>query len=73
VAANFPAIIAAVKTQGPLAVSAFQTVATTASSLGSDAISCSAQVEAAATAAVSVNVSVSASVSVSGSAGGPSS
>jgi hypothetical protein len=67
-----PAILNAVQNQGPLAISAFKTVATTGAALGADAVSCSAQVAASVTAAASVNVSVSASVSVSGSAGGPS-
>jgi hypothetical protein len=72
VSKNFPAIIAAIQTQGPLAVQAAANVVTAGTSLGADAVGCAGEISGAATASVSVNVSVMASASVSGSAGGPS-
>jgi hypothetical protein len=79
--ANLPAILAAVQTQGPLAVKAGGHVATTGAALvqslgavGGKAIACATTaVSAAANASVSLNVSVMVSASVSGSCGGPTS
>jgi len=76
---NLPAIVAAVQTQGPLALQAAGHVVTTGQavvsnvgSLSGKALACAtAAAKASATASVSVNVSVSASASVSGSCGGP--
>jgi hypothetical protein len=71
---NFPAIIAAIQTQGKLAVQAASNVVSAGASLGvSDAASCVAQISGAASASASVSVTVNVSVSASGSVGGPSS
>jgi hypothetical protein len=76
---NLPAIVAAVQTQGPLAVKAvghvFATgsaVVSSAGSIGGKALACAtAAASASVKAQASISVSVSASASVSGAAGGP--
>jgi hypothetical protein len=73
VSKNFPALIAAIQSQGQLAVQAAGNVVTAGTSLGADAVGCAGEIAGAASASVSVSVSVKASASVSGSAGGPSS
>jgi hypothetical protein len=78
---NLPSIVAAVQTQGALAVKAAGHVVTTgtavvqtAGSLGGKALLCAtAAASASVKASASVNVSVMASASVSGSCGGPTS
>jgi hypothetical protein len=76
---NLPAIISAVETQGPLAVQATASLATSGQAVINDAGNESAQAlacarvafNAATSATASINVSVMASASVSASAGGP--
>jgi modification target Cys-rich repeat protein len=78
---NLPPILAAVQTQGPLALKAAGHVTATGSAvvqnvttLGGKALACAeAAVTASATASLSISVSVMASAAVSGSCGGPTS
>ena len=78
---NFPAILQAVQTQGPLAAQAAASVGTTGTTLvqnlgaaGGQALVCATQaLNAAKNATASVQVTVTVSASVSTSAGGPGS